>query len=97
MKTLHLLAAVAAPAVFVAGLAAAQPVNPSPTASPPIAAPAPTGQAVTTSSVTTTKPSGATMTVSTTTNGPVPDTVQNRKKYGGPMSHAGKRTAPAGN
>ncbi|HXU99919.1 MAG TPA: hypothetical protein VG166_05425 [Caulobacteraceae bacterium] len=30
-------------------------------------------------------------------NGPVPDTIANRHKYGGPMSHAGKRTAPAGN
>lgn len=31
------------------------------------------------------------------TNGPVPDTPANRAKYGGPMSHAGRRTAPAGN
>jgi hypothetical protein len=31
------------------------------------------------------------------TNGPVPDTPANRAKYGKPMSHAGKRTAPAGN
>jgi hypothetical protein len=31
------------------------------------------------------------------TNGPVPDTPANRAKYGGPMSNAGKRTAPAGN
>jgi hypothetical protein len=31
------------------------------------------------------------------TNGPVPDTASNRAKYGGPMSNAGKRTAPAGN
>jgi hypothetical protein len=33
----------------------------------------------------------------TTTNGPVPDTPENRKKYGKPMSNAGKRTAPRGN
>jgi hypothetical protein len=30
-------------------------------------------------------------------NGPVPDTAANRAKYGGPMSHAGKKTQPAGN
>ncbi|MGI8839322.1 MAG: hypothetical protein ACR2F8_00815 [Caulobacteraceae bacterium] len=33
----------------------------------------------------------------TVTNGPVPDTAANRAKYGRPMSHAGKKTAPAGN
>jgi hypothetical protein len=31
------------------------------------------------------------------TNGPVPDTAANRAKYGKPMSHAGKKTPPAGN
>ncbi|MDQ2861709.1 MAG: hypothetical protein M3T55_13525 [Pseudomonadota bacterium] len=31
------------------------------------------------------------------TNGPVPDTAANRAKYGRPMSHAGKKTPPAGN
>lgn len=31
------------------------------------------------------------------TNGPVPDTAENRARYGQPMSRAGKRTAPAGN
>jgi hypothetical protein len=30
-------------------------------------------------------------------NGPVPDTPENRAKYGKPDSHAGKRTQPAGN
>ena len=33
----------------------------------------------------------------TVTNGPVPDTAENRAKYGQPMSRAGKRTAPKGN
>ena len=33
----------------------------------------------------------------TVTNGPVPDTAANRARYGKPMSHAGRRTAPAGN
>jgi hypothetical protein len=31
------------------------------------------------------------------TNGPVPDTRENRAKYGRPLSNAGKRSAPAGN
>ncbi len=31
------------------------------------------------------------------TNGPVPDTAANRAKYGGPNSHAGRHTKPAGN
>lgn len=33
----------------------------------------------------------------TVTNGPVPDNAENRAKYGGPMSHAGRHTAAAGN
>jgi hypothetical protein len=40
---------------------------------------------------------GATMVAATVTNGPVPDTAANRAKYGAPMSHAGKKSAPAGN
>jgi len=39
----------------------------------------------------------ASVTTSTVTNGPVPDTAENRAKYGQPMSRAGKRTAPRGN
>ncbi|WP_091739650.1 UrcA family protein [Phenylobacterium immobile] len=31
------------------------------------------------------------------TNGPVPDTRQNRAAYGGPLSHAGRSTAARGN
>lgn len=31
------------------------------------------------------------------TNGPVPDTAENRARYGGPMSNGGRRTRPAGN
>jgi hypothetical protein len=30
-------------------------------------------------------------------NGPVPDTPENRAKYGQPLSHAGKMTKPIGN
>jgi hypothetical protein len=32
-----------------------------------------------------------------TTNGPIPDTEENRARYGGPQSRAGKMTEPAGN
>jgi hypothetical protein len=39
----------------------------------------------------------ASVTTTTTTNGPVPDTAENRAKYGGPMSHAGRRSAAKGN
>lgn len=35
--------------------------------------------------------------VQVVTNGPVPDTAENRRKYGGPRSRAGRRTTPAGN
>ncbi len=31
------------------------------------------------------------------TNGPVPDTAENRAKYGQPMSNGGQRTKPVGN
>lgn len=39
----------------------------------------------------------ATYTTRTVTNGPAPDTAANRARFGGPMSNAGRRTAPAGN
>ncbi|MBP7703867.1 MAG: hypothetical protein KA105_01125 [Caulobacter sp.] len=34
---------------------------------------------------------------SVVSNGPVPDTAENRAKYGAPISNGGKRTKPAGN
>ncbi|HEY3695916.1 UrcA family protein [Phenylobacterium sp.] len=37
-----------------------------------------------------------TYTVRTVTNGPVADTAENRRLYGGPISRAGMHTAPAG-
>ena len=46
---------------------------------------------------TTTMASNTGVNVQTVTNGPVPDTPENRAKYGQPMSHAGKKTAPVGN
>ena len=38
-----------------------------------------------------------TLTTRVVTNGPVPDTAENRARYGQPMSRAGKMTAPLGN
>ncbi|MEH6676354.1 hypothetical protein [Phenylobacterium sp.] len=40
---------------------------------------------------------GASANVTMVTNGPVPDTEENRAKYGGPQSRAGKMTEPTGN
>ena len=76
-------------------------------AAPP-AAPSGTVSTTTTTTTTTTgadvtAPSAATsasnasFTNMVTTNGPVPDTPENRRKYGGPMSRAGKHTAAKGN
>jgi UrcA family protein len=39
----------------------------------------------------------ATYTTTTVTNGPVPDTPENRARLGGPMSNGGAKTAPVGN
>lgn len=40
---------------------------------------------------------GVSVTTTLVTNGPVPDTPENRDKYGGPISRAGKMTEPTGN
>ena len=66
---------------------------------PAAADPAPASAASTgvTATSATTYGQGASVTATTTTNGPVPDTAENRRKYGAPMSNAGKRTAAKGN
>ena len=56
-----------------------------------------TSDGTTTATSATSYASGASVTTSMTTNGPVPDTAENRTKYGMPMSNAGKRTAARGN
>lgn len=43
------------------------------------------------------RPAEPTYTMTTVTNGPVADTAANRARFGGPMSNAGRRTAPVGN
>lgn len=45
----------------------------------------------------TTAGANASFTTMTVTNGPVPDTPENRAKYGAPLSRAGKMTAARGN
>jgi hypothetical protein len=107
-----LFAAAAASAIALAGAAAAQPaptdtppapppppaaadVTPAP-AITPAPAPAPDTSGYNSRSVTdlATAKAGDTDIVS---NGPVPDTRENRAKYGMPDSRAGKRTKPRGN
>jgi hypothetical protein len=58
---------------------------------------APTPSANIASSTTTTDSTGTIVTRELVTNGPVPDTPQNRARYGQPLSHAGRMTAPRGN
>jgi len=52
---------------------------------------------VTAPAATTGAAANASFTTMVVTNGPVPDTPENRAKYGKPMSNAGKRTAAKGN
>jgi hypothetical protein len=67
--------------------------------SQPGMSPAPMGAPMAPSAETSATNSNATAPVDnvTVTNGPVPDTPENRAKYGPPMSHAGKHSKPAGN
>lgn len=70
---------------------------PMPSAEP---ASADTGASVTTTTTAaadTGAAANASYTTMTVTNGPVPDTAENRAKYGQPMSNAGKRTQARGN
>ncbi len=58
-------------------------------------APAPTTAAAPTRLYT--DPAPATTATRTVANAPIPDTAENRERFGGPLSRAGKRTEPAGN
>ena len=73
--------------------AAASDMNAAPSTS---AGPAPdaTAQTGTAANTSTTVDANGTQVIASQ---PVPDTPANRAKYGGPMSHAGKHTAPGGN
>lgn len=97
----------AAAASLIAGAAMAEDtaVNPSTSASsqpsasstsvPAQAATPASGNVV--SSTTKTLDDGSTLTTEVISNGPVPDTKANRARYGQPLSHAGRMTAPRGN
>jgi hypothetical protein len=92
------------------GASSANPSGPASTGSTTSATPE-TGAAVNSSSTTGTSATStgasassapsygqpAAVTVAMTTNGPIPDTDENRQKYGGPDSRAGKRSAAKGN
>lgn len=69
----------------------ATPSAPAPTEN---AAPAPASAAGTNASVTVDANGDRHILVASP---PVPDTAENRARYGGPLSHAGRRTDPAGN
>jgi len=94
MKMIFVAAAATA---LIGGAAFAQDQASQPAPTTTTTATATTGQAVSTSASTVTDASGASVTTTLTTNGPVADTPENRRKYGGPMSHAGKRTPAKGN
>jgi hypothetical protein len=72
--------------------AQAEPLPPAPTVSATSTTEAPAAPAAGADVAATTSFSNITV-----TNGPVPDTAENRAKYGQPMSRAGKRTAARGN
>ena len=91
MKTLLIAAGAVA---LMTGAAFAQTPSEEPMAAPSD----PTMSAPSTTTTTATAPGGqVTTNVQNVTNGPIPDTPENRAKYGAPMSRAGKKTAPVGN
>ena len=102
MKPLLTFAGAAAAAALLGGAALAQPAppaQPAPTTAQPgsgYSAP-PVGAVIDSTTSASTTGTNASVTTQMVTNGPVPDTAENRKKYGGPMSHAGRHTKPAGN
>lgn len=109
MKLTHLAAATAAVAFLGGAAYAQQPTTPAPADAPPVeqaappadttldaSEPAPASSDVTATSATTVA-GNVSVTTTTVTNGPVPDTAENRAKYGQPLSRAGKRTAARGN
>jgi hypothetical protein len=87
----------APPAANPTDMPSAPAVNDPSMAAPSMATPAPATETPYTAATTTTMASNTGVNVQTVTNGPVPDTPENRAKYGQPMSHAGKRSAPVGN
>ena len=76
-------------------------VNPpapdAPAANTPAPAATDTDVTAPVSASTTTYDQGAQVTTTTVSNGPVPDTAENRAKYGQPLSQTGRKTAARGN
>jgi hypothetical protein len=100
---LFALLPIAALAALIAGAASGQPTPSSATSDQPIAASTAGTPAAATIGVTS-SPTPADQAYllkagepNVVSNGPVPDTAANRRLYGGPMSNAGRHTAPAGN
>jgi hypothetical protein len=112
MSRLRLIFAASFAACLFGRVAIAQPTSPpaaaptnSPSASQVQSAPAAADHA-TQASANTMEPASATVAVTVDANGdrrlvisspPVPDTPENRAKYGQPLSNAGRHTQPAGN
>jgi hypothetical protein len=112
MSIRHYAFAASIAAILAGNVAAAQPqpapsttAQPTPTdqTAPATAAPvestapvtAPSATAAGTRASVSVDATGARVTV--VSNPPVPDTPENRAKYGGPMSDGGRKTAPRGN
>jgi len=90
---LAITAALAAATALACTAASAQP---APTPAPAEAQPAP-GPAPAAASTTTTTVDAEGVRRTLVASSPVPDTPENRAKYGKPMSNAGRRTRAAGN
>jgi hypothetical protein len=99
---------IAALAALVAGAAAGQPAASNATDGQPTAAAATEAGAPASATIgaggVTSSPTPADQAytlkageLNVVSNGPVPDTAANRRLYGGPMSNAGRHTAPLGN
>ena len=98
LTTHSMVATVAAGLGAMTGTASAQAVAQAEPAqaAPDATAAAPAGSATAVPDQVQTPAPAATV-AATVTNGPIPDTPANRAKYGAPMSHAGKKSQPAGN
>ena len=100
---LFALLPIAALAALIAGAASGQPTPSGATSDQPIAAStAGTPAAATIGVASSPTPADQAYLLkagepNVVSNGPVPDTAANRRLYGGPMSNAGRHTAPAGN
>jgi hypothetical protein len=80
--------------------------GPSGASSPGVNSPAPSNSGLGSSDATSVAPAAGAPTerapsasagTDVVSNGPIPDTAQNRARYGQPLSHAGKASKPAGN